>query len=173
LQALTYSTLIDRLCCAGEWLHFFPEGGVWQLETLGGRKEKEPQLGKLKWGIGKLIAHAKQPPIVIPFHISGTEHIVPQNNDTKAVLTKFPIPGHNVHVVFGESICFDDIIAQHESEFGPIRKFDNGELGEDDNNSNNCRTMWGSEEHEYRLYHRITARVEESMEALAARSKLL
>ena len=33
--------------------------GVWQLDYLGGRLNgREKELGKLKWGVGKIIAHS-------------------------------------------------------------------------------------------------------------------
>lgn len=160
-----------RLSFAGEWLHVFPEGGVWQQETLGGRKvETMSHKGKLKWGIGKVIAHSLISPIVIPFHISGSEHIVPQNNDTKQVLTKYPVPGHDVGVLFGEQISFDDLLAEHELQFGPIRKFD-GATFKDDGGRGQFHALWDSLDHEYLLYHKITLRIETALEALQEQSR--
>ena len=73
---------------------------MWQMDTLGGRgcvqnRNKDnpsldeegidksstditanrsiPSSGKLKWGVGKLIAHAPRRPIVIPFFHSGKD----------------------------------------------------------------------------------------------------
>jgi monolysocardiolipin acyltransferase len=151
-------------------LHFFPEGGVFQLDVLGGRKgERGQELGKLKWGVGKLIAHSAQPPVVIPFHIKGTEHIVPQDNETKKVLTKLPIPGHKVSVLFGQQVHFDDIIEEHERLHGPLRKF--SPTAATDAHQGNFHHLWDSHDHEYELYKKITNRIQQSLELLNVRSK--
>jgi hypothetical protein len=119
-----------RLAAGGEWLHVFPEGGVWQTPVLGGRldAEKARVVGKLKWGIGKLIAHSEHAPIVVPLCIMGSEHMVPQHPVTKVPLTPVPIPGHKVTVQFGAEISFADLIEEHEREFGPIRRLRSSDL---------------------------------------------
>ena len=133
----------------GEWCHVFPEGGVWQWDELGGRRQLPPNtvavsssdfgknrqastsseekvvgintttttttatattststatslprpreivyataqqkvlppspIGKLKWGVGKLIAHAPVTPKVIPFAHKGLEKLLPQDETT-------------------------------------------------------------------------------------------
>ena len=141
-QGINQQLLLDfgRHLANGEWCHVFPEGGVWQWEELGGRrqlpggyvlgsasdfapsattitttndndtsddddsnnmnssnKKKEQSSsviipattkhkslpnspsGKLKWGVGKLIAHAPTPPVVIPFSHVGMEKLLPQD----------------------------------------------------------------------------------------------
>ena len=42
-----------------EWIHVYPEAGVFQFpDRLGGRSNgREGTLGKLKWGVAKIIAH--------------------------------------------------------------------------------------------------------------------
>lgn len=42
-----------------DWLHVYPEAGVFQHKnSLGGRRNgKQFEIGKFKWGVGKLIAH--------------------------------------------------------------------------------------------------------------------
>lgn len=127
-----------RLCAAGEWVHIFPEAGVWQQETLGGRgsinARKAPpnsptegswpctveDAGKLKWGVGKLIAHAPKKPIVIPFFHSGMETVYPHNPADNVVMHRLPRPGQDVVVRFGEPIDFDDLIQEHEETHGPL-----------------------------------------------------
>ena len=50
-------------------------------------------LGKLKWGVGKLIAHCPRKPIVIPFIHFGTENTYPQHSTTKVVRNTIPFSG--------------------------------------------------------------------------------
>ena len=76
----------SRHVAAGEWCHLFPEGGVWQDETLGGRGGQSGNrlpisqpCNRLKWGIGKVIAHAPVTPTVIPFFHSGMETVIPMD----------------------------------------------------------------------------------------------
>ena len=107
-----------------------PRGGIWQTPVLGGRldAEKARAVGKLKWGIGKLIAHSEHAPIVVPLCIMGSEHMVPQHPVTKTPLTPVPIPGHKVTVQFGAEISFADLIEEHERQFGPIRRLRSSDL---------------------------------------------
>jgi hypothetical protein len=49
--------------------------------------------GKLKWGVGKLIAHCPTTPIVIPFYHFGTENTYPQHIDTKIIKNTIPYLG--------------------------------------------------------------------------------
>lgn len=153
-----------RLAAQGEWCHIFPEAGVWQTETLGGRgcvpnrdnvstKDKRgtlvthssgdssssssssgnndnrnssdasppsSSLGKLKWGVGKLIAHAPKRPIVIPFFHSGMEKVYPHDPESNKVLHRLPRQGQDVTVRFGQPINFDDLIQEHEEQHGPL-----------------------------------------------------
>jgi len=63
-----------RQMAAGRWVHIFPEARVVQTGTLATdaitrRDSKELEhKGMLKWGTGKLIAHSRVPPIVVPFY---------------------------------------------------------------------------------------------------------
>ncbi len=119
----------------------FPEGGVWQEQQLGGRfGARAEAVGKLKWGVGKMIAHSPKTPVVIPMFIAGSETIFPQDPDTKKLLNAYPkLYGHNVDIRFGEEIHFEDLIALHEEKYGPVRKFHAQVLDECDHhhNSNN------------------------------------
>jgi hypothetical protein len=184
----------SRLVAAGQWCHVFPEGGIWQNRSLGGRGvtvnsggpfeetahtvhtatttgkarvnantnagagmagssintvttttttttsssrssisssgdmsaevEMESCRGKLRWGIGKMIAHAPVRPRVIPFFFMGTENAYPQSADaSKTVTNKLPRINHDVSIRVGAEIFFDDLIAEHEQLHGPLWKY--------------------------------------------------
>ena len=177
----------------GEWCHIFPEGGVWQWDELGGRRElpknatmgsssdfgkknethqtttavdttankndddririipattqqkhlPPSSIGKLKWGVGKLIAHAPITPKVIPFAHKGMEKLLPQDEITGKTKLRdnilsglLPsILGGNdeedklqIKVQFGKEIIFDDLIQEHERKYGRLRKYYCGKL---------------------------------------------
>ena len=102
----------------GEWCHIFPEGGIWQTNELGGRgrgHDNKPictigsNESKLKWGIGKLIAHASTRPRVILFAHCGMENLIPKDHVTGAAGFKKKVFGGKplrVHVRFGEGTWF-------------------------------------------------------------------
>lgn len=152
----------------GQWCHIFPEGGVWQRDTLGGRSNgQEKNIGKLKWGVGKLIAHAPVLPIVIPFFHMGMETVIPQNQETR--LTEglpIPRPGHNVTLRFGEQIHFDDLIDEHEKTYGKLWKYRHTDDNNDNDNYATNKTMWTSKPEDLILYHKITTRLQERLELL-------
>ena len=143
-----------RYGAAGKWLHLFPEGGIWQNKdySLGGRSnDKESKLGKLKWGVGKLIAHSPNRPILIPMYHYGMETIVPQDTSPqKRVLTSYPVPGHHVKVVVGPEIEYQDLIQDYEHQHGPLWKYNSKRRsrtsaaihGHGDNVIPSINTMW-------------------------------
>lgn len=132
-----------------DWIHVYPEAGVFQYKNrLGGRGNgKENEIGKLKWGIGKLIAHNPsyrivernlvspnsprseitqiyKSPVVIPFYFVGTEDITPFVEPSVRVLRSvFPqLGGHSVALKFGPPIYFDDLIDDFLAEQGLDRR---------------------------------------------------
>lgn len=148
-----------RVVVGGNWLHIFPEGGIWQLEGLGGRRDHSEK-GKLKWGVGRLIAHSPKKPVVIPFYFSGMETIMPHDHETKTLLVSVPQIGHNVKMLFGEEIEFQDIIEAHETVYGPLWKFPVNE-GDFD------KQKWDNPtREELILYSKITKRIEERLTAV-------
>jgi monolysocardiolipin acyltransferase len=77
---------VARHVSAGHWVHVFPEGRVIQsgqlgLDPLTKRSESEiKSKGRLKWGVGKLIAHSASTPIIIPMYHTGMQQVMLQNN---------------------------------------------------------------------------------------------
>ncbi len=84
--------------------------------------------GKLKWGIGKLIAHAPTTPKVLPFAHVGMEKLLPpdaisgktklRNNLLKSLLPSI-LGGDaqdklSIQIQFGKEISFEDLISAHE-----------------------------------------------------------
>jgi len=89
----------------GEWIHIFPEGKVnYAAHTLL----------PLRWGIGKFVAtpSAVRVPLVIPFYHLGLERITPK----ESVIYPIPYPfGKSVFILFGEPMCFDEILAKYHA----------------------------------------------------------
>ncbi|CAN0421192.1 unnamed protein product, partial [Laminaria digitata] len=77
----------SRKMAAGGWCHIFPEGKTVQTGTIGGRAPPtSSELGLLKWGVGKMIAHAPRTPRVVPFFHTGMQNLVAEDPATKDVL---------------------------------------------------------------------------------------
>ena len=79
--------MIDRLN-EGHWVHLYPEGQV---------NLKKDNM-RIKWGIGRLIAESKVPPIVIPIYHLGMDSILP---NTKPYIPRI---GQKVTLVIGKPI---------------------------------------------------------------------
>uniref|UniRef100_A0A914UPZ4 Tafazzin family protein n=1 Tax=Plectus sambesii TaxID=2011161 RepID=A0A914UPZ4_9BILA len=80
---------IDRLNQNG-WVHMFPEGKV--------NLSKDPM--RLKWGVGRMIADCKEPPVVLPFWHLGFDDILPS---TKPL---YPRVCKKATILFGEPLDF-------------------------------------------------------------------
>lgn len=102
----------------GLWGHLFPEGKIWQNYRFGnGRK-----LGCFKLGIGKIIAHSKSVPIVIPMYHKGMDRIIPEieeSNIKKAARPRSIIPtiGNEIELFIGKPIDFTDKIEKFKSKY--------------------------------------------------------
>jgi monolysocardiolipin acyltransferase len=150
-------------------LHYYNKAGIWQKKNLGGRQNgQERNIGKLKWGVGKLIAHSPVVPIVIPFFFSGTETIIPQDPVTKKVNSYIPKPGHKVVVRFGKRIEFSDLIELHEYKYGPLWKYKQSVQMDTESDHSN----WISNDNDKILYSKITKRIEEKLAELNEESNI-
>eukprot|EP00288_Rhodomonas_lens_P014560 CAMPEP_0177702624 /NCGR_PEP_ID=MMETSP0484_2-20121128/7231_1 /TAXON_ID=354590 /ORGANISM="Rhodomonas lens, Strain RHODO" /LENGTH=380 /DNA_ID=CAMNT_0019213911 /DNA_START=241 /DNA_END=1380 /DNA_ORIENTATION=+ len=128
-----------RQVSAGRWVHVFPEGRVIQgtslaTDPLTPRSEEEIKAkGRLKWGVGKLIAHSAEVPVIIPLYHTGMEHVLPNVNEWQTdqhgvvfynnkVRCWWPGSGHTIHVRVGPRIEVRDLIEAHEALHGPLFK---------------------------------------------------
>ena len=154
-----------KILARGEWCHIFPEGGVWQWKELGGRgrhgvMEKDAhkvKKKKLKWGVGKLIAHHPGKVRIIPFAHMGMETLLPQDPVTRKTFLKkqlFNDDKLKLRIKFGKEIDCQDLIDDFEAKHGKLWKYDNG---------SDCFVSTAAEKE---LYQKLTARVEDHLEAL-------
>lgn len=87
---------------------FNKEGHCEQDGSLGGRAEGlgREELGRLKWGVGKMIAHAPVTPIVIPLFHTGMAELIPINPFTRKILRAVPGMGNTVTARVGAEIRY-------------------------------------------------------------------
>jgi len=174
------------LVARGEWCHIFPEAGVWQWKSLGGRGRQhlaeeeasnvnhdvwKSKSSKLKYGIGKLIAHAPITPRVVPFAHVGMENLLPQDLVTRKTFLKKDFwrgDPLKVHIRFGAEIVFGDLIDEYEAKHGELWKFSSEASSASASASANATSShFESSTSEKELYMKITARVEEHLEEVA------
>ena len=145
--------------------------------------------GKLKWGVGKLIAHAPVTPKVIPFAHCGMETLLPQDEHTgRTKLRDDPlgplvvqvkemfglqdgdgVDGLHVKIRFGEEIRFDDLIREHEAKHGTLWKYSGNVDAEELENGRSrggFHKHWDSSREERELYSKIARRIEVHLEGL-------
>lgn len=71
----------------GRWLHFFPEGRVIQKNNF---------IGRLKWGVGRLVMESERAPLIIPIILRGFDIMKP--------LDRLPRLFKPVQIVVGEPV---------------------------------------------------------------------
>ena len=120
---------------AGDWLHIFPEGTICQSGKITGRVDADGGLvmGRLKWGVGKLIAVAAAAaaargenagvagaaqegiaqPLVVPMYHCGMQQIIEQVNDTGRTKSWWPGTGKELLIKIGDPVDFSDILERH------------------------------------------------------------
>ena len=112
---------------AGEWVHVFAEGRVWQDGGLP-RRDAEgrwcsasgrcgppmQRIAPLKWGVGKVIANAEVLPIIVPAFHWGMGDIVIQDSGNNFVGLDF-FSGALITAVVGDPVQVADLVeAYHE-----------------------------------------------------------
>lgn len=133
------------------------------------------EIGRLKWGVGKIIAHSPLHIRVVPLHHLGMEGVVPQKV-TGEPLLKYPLGGNDVTVRVGDDIYFGDLIQEHEQKHGllfryasPTEKPSKQQLLKMEQES----LTWSrrSTPQELQLYSRITRRIEGRLKEMEMESK--
>lgn len=107
----------------GKWGHIYPEGRVWQNWRFSG--DNEPNLGKFKAGVGKVIAHSyPNDPIVVPVFLAGFDGVIPEKilNRTDRLTpssprTVFPQGGNHIRILVGNPVSFREKIRAFEKEY--------------------------------------------------------
>eukprot|EP00850_Spirogloea_muscicola_P017035 SM000142S00549 [mRNA] locus=s142:311778:313800:- [translate_table: standard] len=89
---------------SGGWVHIFPEGS---RSRDGGRT-----LQPIRRGVGRLVADAAVPPLLLPLVHGGMEAVLPPGSKSPAV-------GKMVTVVVGDPIEIEDLLAVHHAAGGP------------------------------------------------------
>ncbi|GJE95938.1 acyltransferase-domain-containing protein [Phanerochaete sordida] len=123
-------TAIDNLN-RGEWIHLFGEGKVHQpghyppkpqpsaessathvpdtnqLLHSPSKGKDPPLLLRFKWGLGRILMEAEQPPTIIPMWLTGFEKLMPEGRNWPYKF--FPRRGVALSVNFGEPIPGDEV----------------------------------------------------------------
>ena len=90
---------IDRLN-EGHWVHLYPEGQV----------NADKRNMRYKWGVGRMVAECKVPPIVIPIYHIGMDSVLP---NTRPYYPRF---GKKVTVLVGRPIPLKDTVEKLKLE---------------------------------------------------------
>ncbi|CAM9269692.1 unnamed protein product [Choristocarpus tenellus] len=192
---LDQKPLLDfaRRLAAGDWCHVFPEGKTVQTGTLGGRldEEKVAKVGRLKWGVGKMIAHAPRLPTVVPFFHTGMQNVVAEDPVSKDVLPTQPRFQKKLTIRVGDPVPVLDLIEAHEKKYGPLWKYGSNATRSSNTTSSTTvgtkpdqwvegcevdewKETWESSTEQRSLYSAIMRRIEAALLALEseARSEL-
>ena len=120
---------LQRKVNDGDWVHVFPEGRCWQegctpLRDAWGRWCTESgrcsspwsRVGPFKWGVGKLIANASTPPLIVPYFHYGMHELMPMLEDNENY-TEFPLltPRRRITVAVGDPVVVDDLLQQYHA----------------------------------------------------------
>ena len=140
---------------SGSWCHIFAEGRVWQSWRFD---RNQTNVGKFKFGVGKLVAHCKESPIVVPVYHRGMDQIVPEKRLTgKARIKRPSVPytvvpktGKKVFMHIGQPLDFTQELNDFNSKYPGMLD------------------QWGSTAESLELYQSIANRIREAVVALEA-----
>eukprot|EP01041_Mallomonas_annulata_P009925 gene9925-20640_t len=113
---------------AGKWCHVFPEGRIWQNWRFD---NNETKLGPFKIGVGKILAHCDNPPIILPMYHKGMDNIIPEKRppaDKKktrrpmAPKSIIPKMGNKVELYVGDPIDVTPKIQAFNEKYPGILK---------------------------------------------------
>ena len=156
--------------------------GTLATDAITRRSDEEvAQMGRLKWGTGKLIAHSAIAPIVIPFYHYGMVGVLPQHNEWRKredgstffhnnVVQWKPHWGNKVKVWIGDPVNYQDLIIEYEKTHGPLRKVSPEPTLTQEDFDRRIQD-WKSSEQEKDLYSKITKRVEGALVEVETRAK--
>ncbi|KAL7529740.1 hypothetical protein ACHAXR_003135 [Thalassiosira sp. AJA248-18] len=157
--------------------------------TLAQKSLPPSPIGKLKWGIGKLIAHAPTTPKVIPFAHRGMERLFPQDETTGKTKLRDNLLASllprilradddiddddqlHIRVKFGKEITFDDLIKEHEAKHGQLWKYC-GKINAEEQydkrgeQQQHYHELWDSSVEERALYSKIVRRIESRLDVI-------
>jgi hypothetical protein len=105
------------------------------------------------------------------------EEVIPELPGEKRVAVWIPrVWGHTVSIRFGEEICFEDLISEHEKTHGPLWKYASNAQNDSrvqdalnagyPHNPGAFHRAWDSTDAEKELYHKICTRIEERLTEL-------
>jgi len=98
---------------SGGWVHLFGEGKVNQPSTYP-ITDGVAHLPRFKWGVGRILMEAKEPPIIVPMWLTGFDKLMPEGR--KAPFKFLPKLNVELGVAFGEPLHHEEIavIAAHK-----------------------------------------------------------
>ncbi|RLN92286.1 hypothetical protein BBJ28_00011826 [Nothophytophthora sp. Chile5] len=118
--------------------------GAKTLPVKRGAGIDHKEIGRLKWGVGKLIARATQRPIVVPIYHHNMEQLMPQDEHNR-LISVFPKTNLDLSVIVGEPLSFEDLFEKYAAD---------RVVGS---------SPWASQDREKALYSAITRRIEDAL----------
>ncbi|KAH9946605.1 acyltransferase-domain-containing protein [Amylocystis lapponica] len=85
----------------GAWIQLFGEGKVNQPPPVG-PGAGAVHLPRFKWGVGRILMEAAQPPVIIPMWLTGFDRLMPEHRAAPAKF--FPRAGVALSVTFGRPV---------------------------------------------------------------------
>ena len=86
----------------GEWVHYFPEGKIWQ----------DGHVHRFRRGVGRLVAAVPDPKrlLVVPYYHTGADTVQPTSAESTSFFSR-PNLNTPVHVIFGAPLDLSALLA--------------------------------------------------------------